>query len=70
MVTLRLRVRGMSCQHCVRAVEEAVHSVLPDARVQVDLEGGLVVIEAPQEPDRERLARAIEEAGYEVAGNA
>ncbi len=66
MTTLTLRVRGMSCQHCVRAVEEAVQAVAAGARVAVDLDRGLVTVETADGLDRERIARAIEEAGYEV----
>ncbi len=70
MTTLKLRVRGMSCGHCVRAVEEAVRAAAPGARVTVSLEEGLVTVEASDGLDRTRIERAIVEAGYEVEGSA
>jgi copper chaperone len=34
---LRLNLEGMSCNHCVRSVTEAVMSVDPKAEVHIDL---------------------------------
>lgn len=60
------QVGGMSCQHCVRSVEEAVQSLDAEARVQVDLPAGRVEVASAQ--PRETLAAAIAEAGYAVEG--
>jgi copper chaperone len=59
------QVQGMSCQHCVKAVTQAVQSVDPQAQVQVDLGAGRVDVESGQDPTA--IARAIEEEGYKVA---
>ena len=59
------QVQGMSCGHCVNAVTQAVKSVDPQARVQVDLANGKVQVESQQ--DHAAIARAIEEEGYKVA---
>lgn len=61
---LVLNVRGMSCDHCVRAVTEAVQEVAPDAEVAVDLPAGTVAVAGPV--DQARIVAAIEEAGYET----
>lgn len=61
---LTLRVEGMSCGHCVRAVTEAVQEVAPGVGVQVDLSTGVVRVDGPAPP--EAVAHAIEEAGYRV----
>ena len=61
---LTLKVSGMTCDHCVRAVSEAVHGVDPAAQVQVDLASGVVKVDSAE--DRAELARAIEDAGYSV----
>ncbi len=61
---MKLRVAGMSCEHCVQAVRKAVESVAPGARVQVDLASGTVEVEG--EAAEEAVVRAIEDAGYEV----
>ena len=59
-------VQGMSCEHCVRMVTQAVQALDPAAQVQVDLAAGRVQVESGQA--RERLVEAIEEEGYTVAG--
>lgn len=63
----QLRVDGMTCDHCVRAVTEAVQTVSPEAKVAVDLGRGLVTIagaEAGLSPAAYRTA--IEAEGYTV----
>lgn len=60
----RFRVEGMSCAHCERAVTEAVHSVDPQAAIQVDLSAGIVTADSTAEPAA--LVRAIEAEGYKA----
>ncbi len=59
-------VSGMTCDHCVRAVEAEVGKVPGVASVSVNLESGRVTVfsEAPVDPAAVRAA--VEEAGYEV----
>lgn len=57
-------VNGMSCQHCVHAVTQAVKEVDAQATVTVSLADKRVEIESGA--DRDRLRAAIEAAGYEV----
>lgn len=59
-------VKGMSCNHCARAVTEAVKEVDPSAEVTIDLARGAVDVVSAQPADK--LAAAIREAGYEVLG--
>ena len=60
---MRLKVDGMSCDHCVHAVPQALTAVDGvDAVVEVSLERGEVVIEG--EPEIASLIAAIEEEGY------
>jgi copper chaperone len=65
---MKLRVEGMSCEHCVRTVREAVRKVAPGAEVRVDLATGTVEVAGPA--DRTAVEAAIREAGYEVTGEA
>ena len=60
-----LKVTGMTCGGCVKAVEKAVARRDPDAKVAVDLATGAVRIDSGK-PAAE-FAEAIEAAGYEVA---
>ncbi len=64
VMNVELQVEGMSCEHCVRAVERAVAAVAPGARVTVELASGRVRVDNGTDPDR--IAAAIREAGYEV----
>lgn len=60
----KFQVDGMSCGHCVQAVQNAVVTVDPQAQVTVDLDTGHVDV-LSQQP-REDLRLAIENAGYRV----
>ncbi len=60
----KFQVDGMSCNHCVQAVQNAVITVDPHAQVTVDLDTGHVDV-LSQQP-REDLRLAIENAGYRV----
>ncbi len=62
---IQLKVTGMTCAHCVRAVETAVRGVAPDAHVAVDLAAGTVTVDGQADPAAVRAA--IVEEGYEVA---
>ncbi len=65
-MTIALKVEGMSCQHCVRAITQAIRSQDPQAEVQVDLAAGTV--RAETHLCREAVAAAVAEEGYKVAG--
>jgi copper chaperone len=60
-----LKVDGMTCGGCVRAVKKAVEREDPAAVVEIDLDSGRVSIDAAGPP--ERFTKAIEAAGYDVA---
>jgi copper chaperone len=62
----RFDVQGMTCAHCVRAVTEAVRRLDPAAKVEVDLPTGRVGVDTSA--PRERVAAAIRDEGYAVAG--
>lgn len=57
-------VTGMSCQHCVKAVTEAIEAIDPEAKVAVTLETGSVTVQTHS--SREAVAQAITEEGYTV----
>ena len=60
-----LRIEGMSCGHCVRAVEEALTATEGVTRVLgVDLDRGEARIEGAVSTDR--LAHALDEEGYQL----
>ena len=57
-------VQGMTCDHCEKAVTQAVQSVDPQARVTIDRPAGKVQVQSTE--PREAIARAIAEEGYQV----
>jgi copper chaperone len=65
--THEFNVQGMSCQHCVRAVTQAVQDKDPQAQVQVTLlEGKLGRVSVTSDQPRALVQAAIEEEGYAV----
>lgn len=60
-----LLVEGMSCQHCVKAVTNALKELTEVNEVEVDLSLNKVVVEGENLVE-EKLKEAIEDAGYEV----
>ena len=67
METVTLDVKGMSCQHCVKAIEENVGAQQGVDAVNVQLEQGKVDVRF----DENRISKAqiveiIEEQGYDV----
>ncbi|MBE7939873.1 MULTISPECIES: heavy-metal-associated domain-containing protein [Ramlibacter] len=62
---IEFKLPQMSCGHCVRAVTEAVQSVDPQAKVQVDLQAKTAQVES--QAQREQIGRALAEAGYAPA---
>ncbi|QHI98841.1 hypothetical protein GT347_13090 [Xylophilus rhododendri] len=61
----QFKVEGMSCQHCVKAVTQAIQDLDPDAQVKIDLPSGRVDVSAAS--PREEIRQAIQEAGYQAA---
>jgi copper chaperone len=61
----KFTVTGMTCGHCEKAVTKAVQKQDPEARVLIQRDQNLVLIESTKE--REALRLAIVEEGYAVA---
>ncbi|MDR2454689.1 MAG: cation transporter [Bifidobacteriaceae bacterium] len=69
MAQSTFRVKGMTCQHCVKAVKEEVGALPGVTSVAVDLvpDGVSSLAVASSAPlDPAALAAAIGEAGYEL----
>jgi copper chaperone len=62
--THELQVKGMSCQHCVKAVTTAIQAQDAQAQVVIDLPSAKVTVNTTL--SREATAAAISEEGYEV----
>ena len=61
-----LQIDGMSCDHCVRAVREALEGV--SGAVVESVEVGRATVDAGPEATRADLVEAVEGAGYAVTG--
>jgi copper chaperone len=61
-----LKVKGMSCQHCVMSVTRALNQLEGIQNVQVDLQKGEVRFDNTKALALNRIEKTIEEAGYEV----
>ncbi len=62
---ITLKISGMSCEHCVRAVDQALKQVPGvEAVKEVSLERGEAQIAG--QPQIEQLLEAVRAEGYEV----
>lgn len=62
-----IKIKGMSCQHCVMAVTKALGKIAGISDVKVDLAKGEATFTETGAVDRDLIRREIEKAGYEVA---
>jgi copper chaperone len=61
-------VKGMTCGHCVSAVQQEIGGLPGVTSVDVDLATGTVRIIADPPPTQAALRAAVDTAGYEIAG--
>lgn len=61
-----IRVKGMSCQHCVKAVTKALEEIQGVSEVKVDLLSGDVSFEEAELVASDLLAEKIKKAGFEL----
>ena len=64
MATLDVRIAGMTCQHCVRAVFTALAAV--EGVTTADVQLGRAVIEHDGRASLDEVRNAVRVAGYEV----
>ena len=66
MIQETIIVKGMSCQHCVKAVSAILGEFDGVSEVVVDLASGKVTFKVEVAIDRQLLARKLDDAGYEI----
>ena len=59
-----VKIKGMSCQHCVASTTKALEGVAGVSNVQVELDKGEAHYEG--DVDRQLVKEAIEKIGFEV----
>jgi copper chaperone len=61
-----VKIKGMSCQHCVMAVTKALSGLAGLKDVQVDLKKGEATFTEEKPMDMQAIRDAITKAGFEV----
>jgi copper ion binding protein len=61
-----LKIEGMSCEHCVKHVTDALEEIDGVSSAAVSLEGKSAAVEHGDGVSLEALKAAVAEAGYEV----
>lgn len=64
MTELKLKIEGMSCSHCKKALETAIGQLDGVNSVQVDLESNFATIGVADENLKEKIRQTIIDAGY------
>lgn len=62
----KVKIQGMTCQHCVMTVTKALEKIPGLKNVKVDLDKGEATFENTQNVSWENIHQAVEEAGYKV----
>ena len=61
-----IKIKGMSCQHCVMAASKALAALDGVKDVKVELKSGVATYEEVEAVDPKVVAEAVKKAGYEV----
>lgn len=61
-----IKIKGMSCGHCVASVTKALSNIAGIREVEVSLEKGKASYNESYPVGKEMIRRAIEDAGYEL----
>jgi len=61
-----IKVKGMTCNHCVMAVTKALNQIQGVADVKVNLDKGEAQFEETEPVDMELIKAGIAKAGFEV----
>jgi copper ion binding protein len=62
----RMKIQGMSCQHCVMSVTKALGTIPGVKNLKVDLVKGEATFENTQNTSAEVIRKVVEDAGYKV----
>ena len=67
MANQTLNVEGMTCDHCVQTIKEAVNNLVGISRIEVDLENKQVAVEYDKALVKlDSITDKIVEIGFEV----
>ena len=63
----KVKINGMTCQHCVMSVTKALTTIPGLTNIRVNLVKGEATFENPQNISPEKIRKTVEDAGYKVA---
>lgn len=63
---MKIVVKGMTCDHCVKTVRQKLQSLEGVSNVQINLATGAISFDDAGGHDVEEVRDAIEDAGYEM----
>jgi|YNPNPStandDraft_1061719.scaffolds.fasta_scaffold00680_4 Copper chaperone len=64
MKTIKILIEGMTCQHCVMRVKEALRKAeVEDAEVKI---GEATIVFDENKTNLERISKTLDEAGYRL----
>ena len=67
---ITLQIEGMSCQHCVQAVTEALTSLAGVRSVKVDLSQDRAVVKfAAKQVEVSQMKDVVDQAGFQFVGS-
>ncbi len=61
-----IKIKGMTCNHCVMAVTKALKGIGAIKNVKVDLQKGEATFDEADPVDMDTIREKIKKAGYEV----
>lgn len=61
-----IKIEGMSCSHCAKAVAQELEALEGVSNVEVSLKQKQATLNAAESVTDDRLKGAVEEAGYKV----
>ncbi len=61
-----IKIKGMSCNHCVMAVTKALEEIEGIKNIKVNLKKGEAKFDEAGPVDTEKIREQIRKAGYEV----
>ncbi len=61
-----IKIKGMSCGHCVMAVTKALGAIEGIKDVKVDLKSAEAIFDEVKTVDPQVIAAAVKKAGFEV----
>ncbi len=68
MADTEYRVTGMTCGGCVKSLARALEAAAPGLDFDVNLDGGQLTVHGEHDPSI--IARAVDDAGFELAAQA